>query len=803
MNIAPHTKGTMFSCILLILCTVFNTLGQQNIRSYKSFKKYDTHTEISVSDGIYLIRPLTNKIIETQFLPTGEKKEHQSHIEQKEFQPLAIVLTETKNQLKLNTKGIRAVIQKQPFQIQYYFKDRFLISEKNGFQQVEEMQRIDFTVTTDEVFYGGGARALPMNRRGYKLPMYNKAHYGYETEATLLNYTIPIILSSHKYLLHFDTAQKGILDIDSTQDNTIFYEAIGGVGTYQVVAGNSWETILQSYTAITGRQEMPPMWAFGNFASRFGYHTQQEVEAIVQQFQEDEIPLDAVVLDIFWFGKNIKGHMGNLAFDTEAFPSPFHMIETFKKQGIKTVLVTEPFVLTTSKRWQDALEQKVLATDTLGVPYIFDFYFGNTGLIDIFKPDAKAWFWNIYKDLTQKGVAGWWCDLGEPEVHPSDLTHVNGMADEVHNIYGHEWAKMLYNGYQNSFPEQRIFNLMRSGYSGSQRYGSIPWSGDVNRSWGGLQAQPKIALQMGMQGLGYMHSDLGGFAGGETFDPQLYIRWLQYGVFQPIFRPHGQEHIASEPIYHSEITKRLAKKSIDLRYSLLPYNYTLAFINTQTGMPLMRPLLFEENTVPAQTHHEGYFWGTNFWIHPVLHPNRQKESVYLPKGNSWYSFTNDVLYEGGKWHDISIEKDHIPVFVKSGSFIPRVSNLATTENYDLSTLQLHYYMSDTLAQNTEMLYFDDGKLSKAYQNGNYQKLFFNSKRKSNQLYIDITKEVGDFFESLATQLQLIIHGFDKKINTINMSGKQLDYHQQISKKTIRLHLTIEATEVSKHIKIEF
>src|SRR5690606_20856548 len=146
---------------------------------------------------------------------------------------------------------------------------------------------------------------------------------------------------------------------------------------------------------------------------------------------------------------------------------------------------------------------------------------------------------------------GWWGDLGEPELHPSELRHATGSADELHNVYGHEWARTVYEGYRRDFMDQRPFILMRAGAAGSQRYGMIPWSGDVNRTWGGLRSQPEISLQMGIQGLAYMHSDLGGFA-GDNLDDELYARWLQYGVFQPIYRPHAQEEVPSEPVFRSE-----------------------------------------------------------------------------------------------------------------------------------------------------------------------------------------------------------------------------------------------------------
>ena len=197
-----------------------------------------------------------------------------------------------------------------------------------------------------------------------------------------------------------------------------------------------------------------------------------------------------------------------------------------------------------------------------GNPYQFDFYFGNTGLIDVFDNDARDWFNQTYSALYKQGVAGWWGDLGEPEVHPSDAVHnLNGITatgDEVHNAYGHKWAEQVYQHQQHLAPNKRPFIMMRSGFVGSQRYGMIPWTGDVSRSWDGLKPQVELSLQMGLFGLGYTHSDLGGFAGGEVFDPQMYIRWLQYGIFQPVFRPHAQDNIAPEPVFHKGKTKDLS-----------------------------------------------------------------------------------------------------------------------------------------------------------------------------------------------------------------------------------------------------
>src|SRR5690606_28841010 len=189
----------------------------------------------------------------------------------------------------------------QSFQISYFYNENLIISDKNGFQTDENGFNLQFNLTDDEVLYGGGARALGMNRRGNRLELYNRAHYGYEERSELLNYTLPIVLSSEKYLLHFDNAPIGFLDLDSEKNNTLTYETIGGRKTYQLIVGNSWENIVDNFTNLTGKQPMPPRWALGNFSSRFGYHSQKEVLETIQKFKDENIPVDAVILDLFWF----------------------------------------------------------------------------------------------------------------------------------------------------------------------------------------------------------------------------------------------------------------------------------------------------------------------------------------------------------------------------------------------------------------------------------------------------------------------------------------------------------------------
>ncbi len=760
----PGLKG--ISCLLLFILIPLLGFSQNPGRKYSGHEVNGDTVLVKTSDGDYRIVYYTSEIVETSFIPSGERFNPESHAVVLTPAEVMLGVKENEKTLKIDSEGIDISIVKSPFQVVYYYNDEIVISEKSGFSKGKEHQKLDFNLEEREMLFGGGARALGMNRRGNRLELYNRAHYGYEDRSKLLNYTLPIVLSSAKYLLHFDNAPIGFLDLDSEKNNTLTYETISGRKTYQLIVGKSWETIVGNYTLLTGRQPMPPRWALGNFSSRFGYHSQKEVLETVQKFKDENIPVDAVILDLFWFGKEMMGTMGNLEFERDSFPNPKKMISGLAEQGVKTILVTEPFILTTSRRWEDAVKNEVLATDKKGKPFTYDFYFGNTGLVDIFKPEARDWFWNIYKDLTELGISGWWGDLGEPEVHPAELKHVTGTANEMHNIYGHSWAKMIYEGYVKDFPSQRPFILMRAGAAGSQRYGLIPWSGDVNRSWGGLQSQPEISLQMGLQGLAYMHSDLGGFA-GDNLDDKLYARWLQYGVFQPIYRPHAQEAVPSEPVFREPKTKALAKKAIELRYQLLPYNYNLAWENNQSGTPLMRPLFFEEpenREIYEVT--DTYLWGNDFLVSPIMADSIVEKQVYFPGKGNWFDFYSGKKYKGGTTQSIALKEDHIPTYVRGGAFIPMAKPLQNTTGFTGEVVEVHYYYDNEIKESKGYLYYDDGITPMAFEKGEYEKINFESGFNSGSLEIKIEKEKGLNTVQEIQMIEVVIRNLQRPVDVV-------------------------------------
>ena len=752
-------------------------LFKDNIKE-RTFKDASLATDailIAVSDGSYRISFYGEKIVETTFSKWDEKKDSISHaVVLKKQLVNGRYLRIDSNTILFKRKGISVKIQKKPFRISYWYQGKEITSEKNGYQKTNDFETIRFGLTDGEVLFGTGARALGMNRRGNRLRLYNKAHYGYETHSKLMNFTIPLVLSSKKYAIHFDNAPIGYLDLDSKKDNSLTYETISGRKTYQVIVGDSWVDLIDNYTNLTGKQPLPPRWILGNFSSRFGYHSQKETLKTIAKFKEENIPVDAIILDLYWFGKTLKGTMGNLEVDKDSFPNIKSMISELKSQGVKTVFITEPFVVTKSKKWNEAVKKNVLAKDSIGNAAKYNFYFGETGIVDIYKKEGQKWFWDIYKNnILDLGVKGLWGDLGEPEVLPSWVTFdENKKADEIHNIYGHKWAKLISEGYQKDFSNERPFILMRAGFSGSQRFGMIPWSGDVNRTWGGLQSQPEISLQMGMQGLGYMHSDLGGFAGA-NLDDNLYTRWLQYGVFQPIFRPHAQEEVPSEPVFRSERAKKLAKKSIELRYKLLPYNYNLAFENNQKGTPLMRPIFFEEDNEKLFANSSTYLWGKDFLITPILRDSVTTKEIYFPKTANWINFYTDEKVKGGQTISIKTDEESIPTYVREGAFVLMSDLVQTTDNYNADKLELHYYYDPSKKESKRTLYNDDGLTANAFEKGKYEILEFESEFTKKCLEISFKAKIGSNWNPQEKEIILIIHNINWNPTRIKVDGKKI------------------------------
>jgi len=764
-------KKTILSLVLLLNCLA--VVAQTGLGSFRRLVAGKQSVSVITTTGVLEFRHYPGNIIQTTFESSSYKGEQVSNAVIQPAVAAPRVIQNDSHVLRLQAGSTVISIRKKNVQV-VYGNGPVL----TGFAQQQEHQVLQFALSAGEPLYGAGSRSIPLNRYGYKVELNNNPWYGYSTDADNLNFSMPFLQSARGYGLFFDNPSRGFFDMGKTNPQLLEAGFKAGKLQFYTFTGANPAAIIKSFTQLVGRMPLPPRWALGNFMSRFGYKTQQEVLEIAGKMKEQQFPFDAVIIDLFWFGDGVHGawNMGNLDWDRKRFPQPEQMIDTLKKQNIKTILITEPFVLAESFNYAYTQQNKLNAVDKKGDTIgIKEFFFGHAGLIDIFQNKSKDWFWSKYDAQIKKGVAGWWGDLGEPEKHPDYLYHnlkdkgFNRLfrADEVHNMYGHLWSQMLFEKYAKHYPSERLFHLNRSGYAGTWRFGSFPWSGDVDRSWNGFKAQLPIMLGMGLSGVPTMHSDAGGFAMGQR-DPELYRRWLQMAVFSPIFRPHGSVNapdpkipqIESEPVFYDEPDKSILRSFIELRYRLMPYIYQLAYEAATNGAPFVRPLFFNDTTdKELYKATDQYYFGPSLLVAPVLEKGATKRKLYLPRG-LWYDFWKPgQRIDGAKWIEVDVTNETIPVFVKAGSVIPMKPLFSNTGEYPEDQLVFHYYAHAGV--NTHSFYEDDGNSPTALTSGAFETIKVYTVQKTNP--VSLTFSTAGSYKGKPAQrnVELYIHGIDK------------------------------------------
>lgn len=784
----------------LFLYFVPGAFAQRGWGKLNSYQHNDSLVILNATNGNITLRLFPGDIIQTTVETNAYRGEQISNAVLTNSTGKWKKIKEDANGLLFSAGKQKINIQKDPLRIVYGTEGHEI--SFTGYELKEDHHCLLFGSSAGEQFYGTGSRSTPIQKSGYRTNLNNNPWYGYNTDADNLNFSMPFFQSSKGYGLFFDNPSVGYFDFCKNQKEVVEAGFKAGKLQFYIFFGASPSALIQSFTSLVGRMPMPPRWALGNFMSRYGYRNQQEVLDIAKQMKGDQFPLDAVIIDLFWFGNGEHGswNMGNLSWNNERFPQPEKMIQDLKKENIKTILIAEPFVLTESSNYLHTQQNKLNAVNKTGdTVSIKEFYFGYAGLLDIFKNNTKDWFWNQYDQQIRKGVAGWWGDLGEPEKHPSYLYHNledlghNRLfnAEEVHNIYGHAWSQMLYEKYSQYYPEERLFHLNRSGYAGTWRYGSFPWSGDVERSWKGFQAQLPIMLSMGLSGVPTMHSDAGGFAMGQR-DPELYRRWLQMAVFSPIFRPHGSvsapdpniPQIESEPVFYSEPEKSILLDFVRLRYKLMPYTYRLAYEAATNGLPFVRPMFFSDTTDKELfLATDQYYFGPSMIVAPVLEKGATSRRLYLPKG-TWYNYWDPAkTEEGGKWIVVKTIPEQIPVFVKAGSTILQKPLFENTANYPADKLEFHCYADKGL--NTDTYYEDDGSNPNALASGKHELISITTRQKGKQYRIQIRSKGGTYDgKPESRDCNIYLYGFVKP-RAVIVNGEALQ-NWVVNGKTIEI-----------------
>jgi alpha-D-xyloside xylohydrolase len=504
--------------------------------------------------------------------------------------------------------------------------------------------------------------------------------------------TIPFLVSNLKYGFLWNNPAVGRVELGR---NATRWVADGSRQLdYYIVCGESYADILEKYSTVTGKAPSFPTWASGFWQSKLRYETQGELLDVAREYKKRGLPLSVIVADFFHWTR-----MGDWKFDLDYWPNPAAMVHELDTMGVKLMVSIWPTVSPISENYQVMTDRGLLVNNECGVDA--QHIFIDNGIVgpayityyDSTNPEARQFIWDmVKKNYYSLGIKLFWLDNDEPDVnpwHPENLRFFLGNGEEVANIYPLLHQQAFYEGLVNS-GETEIMTFSRSGWAGSQRYGSAIWSGDIISTFESLQAQVKAGLNMAMSGIPWWTTDIGGFYNGHIdteYFRELIIRWFQFGVFCPIFRTHGYRMPFKQPLPQSgaaneiwafgdEVYKILVGL-LALRERLRPYIHELMRIASDHGIPPLRPLFLEFPEDPiCETIEDQFMFGPEILVAPVLWEGSRKRKVYLPAGTNWLDAWNGKTCTGGQTIEVPAPLEEIPVFLKSGSRLLSVFKLS-------------------------------------------------------------------------------------------------------------------------------
>jgi alpha-glucosidase len=677
---------------------------------------------------------------------------------------------QTNDDIRFSTDSLKVRIQKKPFSISFYtLSDQPINEDEPGLGT----SWIGAEVTTykhlqeGERFIGLGEKTGNLDRKGNAYTNWNSDVYGYNVAADPLYSTIPFYIGAHhglQYGIFFDNSYQSDFNFGASNNRFASFGAHGGEMNYYFLYNSSVAGIIRSYTQLTGRMTMPPLWSLGYQQNRYSYYPDTEVYRIAQTLREKKIPADGITLDIHYMD-NYK----LFTWNKERFPDPKGMIEKLDKMGLKTTLIVDPGIKVEKDypAYESGLKENIFLKYADGQPYTAQVWPGWCHFPDFTSEKGRTWWKQQVTSYTNVGVAGIWNDMNEiatwGQKMPSNVlfnydghptTHLKG-----HNVFGFNMARSSYEAARQAL-QKRPFILSRAGYAGLQRYTAL-WTGDNRAEDDHMLAGVRLLASLGLSGVPFTGMDIGGFTGNPT--PALYTRWMQLGAFIPYFRNHTAFNTKSaEPWSFGEDVLDISRNYINLRYRLLPYLYSTFHEATQDGLPVLRSLAIDytsDDNIYNSIFQDQYLFGHAFLVMPQ-ESLQQYTKVYFPAGD-WYNLYTDTKEKGGTEKLIELSAATLPVYVKGGSIVPMQSLVQNTTEKPSDTLVLHIF--NGTGNNAFDYYEDDGETYK-YEQGMYYKrnIRFDLTAKS----ITLDKATGSS-PSKFRYIRLALHGFENSSVTVN------------------------------------
>lgn len=684
-------------------------------------------------------------------------------------------ITQNDAEVDIITDSLKAVFKKSPFALTFYTRDGKVINEDEpGLQPSWVNESVtDYKKMQDgEHFIGLGEKTGHFDRKGNGYTDWNTDAYAYSAERDPLYSTIPFYIGVHhnlSYGIFLDNTWQTDFNFGASNNRFSSFGAHGGELNYYFIYHSTLAGIITSYTGLTGRMKLPPLWSLGYQQNRYTYYPEAEVMRIAQTLREKKIPADGITLDIHYMD-----HYKVFTWDKYRFPDPKAMTDKLNSMGFKLTLIVDPGVKTEPgyATYESGLKNNVFIKYPDSTNYTGEVWPGWCNFPDFTNPKARDWWGNQIKKYGDDGVSGLWNDMNEistwgQKMPDNVLFNFDGhLAShlQAHNVYGLNMVHASYDGAKKAFGK-RPFILTRSGYAGFQRYAAM-WTGDNVATDEHMLLGVRLLNSLGLSGVPFTGMDIAGFTGGTTVP--LYERWVQIGAFNPYFRSHSAVNTrSSEPWTYGEEALEIARNFINLRYKLMPYLYATFYEATQDGLPVMRSLAInythDENIYSTDFENQ-YLFGHAFLVAPFA-SGVSYGNVYFPAGK-WYDLYNDVVETGGQAKVVGLSPQKLPVFVKESSIVPMQSLVQSTSEQPTDTLLVHVYKGG--ANNSFVYYEDDGQ-SFNYENGAFYKRTISYKPAKNELAF--AKAEGAM-PSKFHHIKLVLHGFGS-VSAVKLNGKQV------------------------------
>ncbi|MGA2984803.1 MAG: TIM-barrel domain-containing protein [Terriglobia bacterium] len=693
---------------------------------------------------------------------------------------------------KIRTSEIEVRIQMNPFRAAFYDLAGRLISKDAdtlGAAWNGSKVRSWKWMPPDEHYFGLGEKAGSLDKRGHSYVMWNTDPAGYDSLTDPMYQTVPFFVGIRQgkaYGIFFDNTYRSFFDMGAESSDTYSFGAEGGEMNYYFFYGPDPKTVVTRFTELVGRTALPPRWSLGYLQSSDRYYPDSAYYSVAYNFRQRHIPCDGIFFDTAYMDAN-----RDFTWDKAGFPDPSKLLSDLRQKGIHSFAIIDPGVKV--QPGYSVYDQGVAGGHFLkrknGEVYTGEMWPGTTAFPDFTSEKTRAWWATVSGNFAKAGLSGYLTDMNEPTVDavpvsqewipkpldPDVVHYDHGLHSpdaKNHNIYGMLMSEATRDGLLQSQPHERPFVITRATYAGGQRF-AAQWTGDNLATWEDLHASVRMIQSMGMSGFVFVGSDSGGFI--QVPSSELYTRWLEAGVFHPFFWTHSGARVHPvDPWSFGPQMEDVNRRTIELRYRLLPYLYTAFYQSTQTGLPIIRPLVLEYpddprvfDETPANELDE-FLFGEDLLVAPVVRSEETNRKVYLPRG-TWFDFERDHAYTGPLTLTVDTPLEAIPIFVRGGAILPMQQVVEFSNQAPINSLTFEVYPEGSSSRE----YYEDDGISLDYQRGGYLHERMTSMDDGNSIKIRATDLSGKYIPPPRSVL-LKVHAQPVPAKAVRLNGQALE-----------------------------